>query len=97
VLRTLYTHAAQAVHDGALLVRYEELPGAAFERILPAFGMTLDATARASVEWLGSQHAKRVDQPFSPDSEAKRGAASDALRALVDTIARPAYVKLVGA
>jgi hypothetical protein len=96
VLRELYTHAALAVREGALLVRYEELPGAAFERVLPAFGVTLDDVGRASVAWLTSQHAKRVEQPFSPDTEAKRGAASDALRNLVDTIARPAYEALAG-
>lgn len=96
VLRTLYTHAARAVADGAELVRYEELPGAAFERILPAFGVTLDDAARASLAWLSSHHAKRVDQEFSPDTEAKRSAASEALRALVDTIARPAYEALAG-
>lgn len=91
VLRTLYTHAARAVSDGALLVRYEELPGAAFERILPAFGVSLDDAARASVAWLTSHHAKRSDEPFVADTEAKRGAASESLRALVDAVARPAY------
>lgn len=91
VLRSLYTHAARAVREGALLVRYDDLPAAAYERILPLFGVTLDERARASLRWLDEQHAKRPDEAFSPDSDTKRAAASEPLRALVDALARPAY------
>lgn len=94
VLRSLYTHAARAVAEGAQLVRYEELPAAVFERMLPAFGVSLDDAARASVAWLTERHAKREHDVFVADTEAKRAAASEGLRAMVDALARPAYEAL---
>jgi hypothetical protein len=80
-----------------LLVDYAALPGAAWESVAPHFGLAVDAPARARMREAAAMDSKApVSRPvrFAADAEAKRAAASEALRTAVDTFARPALARL---
>jgi len=65
---------------GGMVVDYRELPEAVETRILPHFGITPDAEARAQMATAAQRDAKAPGQRFVPDSEQKQREANDALR-----------------
>jgi hypothetical protein len=66
---------------GGLLVNYRELPAAMHTRILPLFGIDLDAEDRLAMDAASRLDAKKPHQPFTPDEEAKQKSATEAIRA----------------
>jgi hypothetical protein len=80
------------------LVHYEDLPSATWKAVLPQFGMQVDESV---IERM--QAASRVDAkapvgqstPFARDTDRKQMAASAELRGDVETIARPAWLRLL--
>ncbi len=66
---------------GGLLVNYRELPAAIHTRILPHFGVDLDAEDRAAMDAASRLDAKKPHQPFTPDEAAKQKSATEAARA----------------
>jgi hypothetical protein len=79
------------------LVDYAALPKAAWESVAPHFGLAVDAPARARMREAAGMNSKApVSRParFTGDAEAKRSAASEALRGAVDAFARPALGRL---
>jgi len=80
-----------------VLVDYTALPAAAWERVAPRFGLTVDAPLRARMQAAATMNSKApVGRPaaFAADGASKRAAATAALREAVDRIARPAYDRL---
>jgi hypothetical protein len=67
-----------------LLVNYRELPEAVFSKILPHFGVALDAAERAAMTDAARFDAKTPGFAFAPDSAAKQQAASAAARAAAE-------------
>ncbi|HET8691030.1 MAG TPA: hypothetical protein VFM30_02785 [Steroidobacteraceae bacterium] len=79
------------------LVDYAALPDAAWESVAPHFGLAVDEPARLRMRVAAGMDSKApVHRPakFSEDAQAKREAASPALRAAVDAHARPALGRL---
>jgi hypothetical protein len=82
-----------------LRVPYESLPAAAWESVAPHFGLPADAGARQRMAQAAAFDSKApvgASRPFAPDDAAKRAAATPALRAAVDAVARPALERLAG-
>jgi hypothetical protein len=69
---------------GGLLVNYRELPEAVFSKILPHFGVALDAADRAAMTDAARFDAKTPGLAFAPDGAAKQQAASPAARAAAE-------------
>lgn len=65
---------------GGLLVAYEELPEAVFTRILPHFGLTIDATETEAMRAAALRDAKAPHATFARDGEEKRRAATERVR-----------------
>ena len=79
------------------IVDYAALPDAAWESVAPHFGLAVDEPARLRMRVAAGMDSKApVHRPakFSEDAQAKREAASPALRAAVDAHARPALGRL---
>jgi hypothetical protein len=79
------------------LIDYAKLPDAVWTTIAPHFGLTLDARVQrdmASAARLNAKSPLGKETAFSPDDDAKRAAASPALRRAVDIIARPSLEQL---
>lgn len=97
-LHGAFCEAAAALDPArGLLVDYAALPGAAWETVAPHFGLAVDAPARARMREAAAMNSKApVNRPakFTGDAEAKRSAASEALRAAVDAFSRPALERL---
>jgi hypothetical protein len=66
---------------GGLMVNYHDLPDALFTRILPHFGVAIDAETRALMEAASQRDAKDPGATFKQDSAEKQAEASDATRA----------------
>jgi hypothetical protein len=80
------------------LLPYETLPASAWERVVPHFGRTVDASLRFRMQAAAAMDAKAPigrPAPFADDSAAKREAASKELRTAVDRLARPALQRLL--
>ena len=74
------------------LVDYASLPSAVWERVAPRFAQHVDAALRARMRDAAAMDSKApVGRParFAADAEAKRAAATDALKGAVDAFARP--------
>lgn len=69
---------------GGLVVDYRELPQAMFTRVLPHFGIELDAAERAAMAAASERDAKAPQANFKADSAAKRDEASPATRAAAE-------------
>jgi hypothetical protein len=95
VLGNFCTAAAQyAPMHGGMLVNYNQFPDAIWSDILPWFRVAPTEAEREEMELEMMYHAKQPAHPFQPDSEAKRRAASPALRALAEQFIAPAYYQL---
>jgi hypothetical protein len=79
----------------ALFVDYRELPGAVFDRIIPAFRLEYDAVERAAMEAASRRDAKNPVLAFSSERDAGDNEVSPALREAVDTWVRPVYEELL--
>lgn len=81
-----------------LLLRYEELPNAAIDSLVPHFGLHLDDSIRQRMLSITQRHAKvklDYERRFEPDGTLKRAAASANLSRAIDEFARPAYLRLL--
>ncbi len=76
------------------LVNYTEMPGALLDRILPCFGLTLDAETEAAMAAAARFNAKASGSDFTPDSEAKRREASDTVKAATARWLSDPYARL---
>jgi hypothetical protein len=77
---------------GDLLVNYEELPEALWDRIAPAAGVP--ASAEPALRAAAERDAKAPDRAFVPDSESKRREAGDAIRAACARWTQESYREL---
>jgi hypothetical protein len=68
--------------DGGLIVDYRDLPQALWTKILPHFGIACSESDRAVMVEAARFDAKSPFFAFTPDSEAKRQAASASVRAV---------------
>ena len=69
---------------GGLFVNYRDLPGAVATTILPHFGLSCSDAEGAILRRAALMNAKSPGMAFAPDAEAKRRAATDAIRAAAD-------------
>ena len=70
-----------AAADGTcLVVDYDGLPDAIWQRIAPHFGIELDAGMRERVAQAAGRDAKRPGRASRPDGAAKRARASAGVR-----------------
>jgi hypothetical protein len=67
--------------DGGLIVDYRDLPQALWTKILPHFGIACSESDRAVMVEAARFDAKSPFFAFTPDSDAKRQAASASVRA----------------
>lgn len=79
---------------GGMLIDYTEMPQAIVDRIAPHFGWVPDAADRAAMLQVATRSAKAPDQPFTPDSAAKRRAATQAIEIAARDVVGPAYDRL---
>lgn len=87
--------AADAVVAGRVTaLRYDRLPDAVFDRILPAFGIAPDDAERRAMQAAGTRDAKAPDAPFADDRAAKQAEATADLRARAATHIAPAIARL---
>lgn len=89
--RMLEAAVAGCTSEGGLLLHYEELPDAAWTRFRGVLGIASDGTAREALRRAALRDAKSPQLDFAADSERKRGAVSDALRAANERWAAEAY------
>lgn len=80
---------AQAAVDGmslggGILVNYNEMPDAVADRILPHFGIDIDAADRAAMQAATRQDVKDKHRTFAPDSAGKRAEATPDVLAVVE-------------
>ena len=68
---------------GGILVNYNEMPDAVADRMLPHFGIAIDATDRAAMHVATRQDEKSKDKVFSTDSDGKRAEATSDIRHIV--------------
>jgi len=68
---------------GGILVNYDEMPGAVAERLLPHFGIAIDAADRAAMQAATRLDVKAKDRAFVPDSVDKRAEATPEIQAVV--------------
>lgn len=79
---------------GGMLVNYAELPDAFFERILPHFGMALDAPALEAMRIAAARYSKSPDTGFQADGAAKQREADPELRAAAADYVAPVFAEL---
>jgi hypothetical protein len=80
------------------LVRYEALPDAVWRTLAPHFDISVDEGLRDRMREASRIHAKSPlgkAAAFVPDAERKRAAATPPLRDAIETIARPAFERLL--
>ncbi|MFL6862267.1 MAG: hypothetical protein ACJ8DZ_04640 [Allosphingosinicella sp.] len=82
---------------GGLFVDYADFPEAIAAKILPHFGVTPDAGGRDAMAKAAAIDAKSPLQLFTPDAEAKRRGAAEAVRVAAETWMRPVYRRLAEA
>jgi hypothetical protein len=98
--RLLAAFAAAAARLDAqrgLVIDYPQLPGKAWERIVPHFGLQADGAALARMSAATTRHAKAPlgkEVAFAPDSARKRAEATPALTQAIDDFARPGWAAL---
>jgi hypothetical protein len=81
-----------------LLLAYDTLPDAVWRSLAPHFGVTITDAVKDKMALASGAYSKAPiasARIFVPDDAAKRAAASPALRAAVDGLARPAFERLV--
>jgi hypothetical protein len=79
---------------GGILINYNEMPDAVPERMLPHFGMAIDAADRAAMQAATQQDVKSKDRTFVPDSADKRAAATADVWAAVEQYMAAPYADL---
>ena len=81
-------------HGGGIAINYRALPDAVATAILPHFGVTLTAAARAAMDAAAHRDAKAPDRAFVPDAAAKQDSATADTRALADRYMADSYARL---
>ena len=79
---------------GGILINYNKMPAAVSERILPHFGMAIDAADRAAMQAATQQDVKFKERTFVPDSADKRAEATPDVRAVVEQYMAAPYADL---
>ena len=69
---------------GGMLINYSEMPDAVPDRLLPHFGIAIDAADRAAMQAATRQDVKSKDRAFAPDSADKRAEATPDIQAVVE-------------
>ncbi len=80
VLCAICSAAADHAADGGRIVDYRDLPDALFATIMPHFGVTVSAAARAAMQQRATRDAKAPFQTFAADAAAKQRDASEPVR-----------------
>lgn len=78
----------------SLLVNYAQLPGIVWKALSDFFGVTFSAEDIARMVQVAKFNAKDPSTLFTGDSQTKRQAATDAMRAAVDRWVMPYYQRL---
>ena len=68
---------------GGILVNYDEMPDAVAGRILPHFGIAIDAADRAAMQAATRQDVKHKGRAFTPDGAEKRAEATGDITTVV--------------
>lgn len=76
-----------------LFLRYDDLPGALFDRVPAHFGFTPSAEARGAMEAATCRHTKAPDRAFTPDGDVKRREGAP-WRETAEAIAGPVFSAL---
>lgn len=87
--------AAMLAPDTDLLIDWRTLPDAVATRILPHIGITVSGGDAAAMAAASRRSAKAPHELYSPDSAAKRAAASDAVHRAVDRHIGAAWQRLI--
>lgn len=69
---------------GGILINYNEMPDAVPDRMLPHFGITIDARDRAAMQAATQQDVKDKQRTFTPDSADKRAEATADIVSVVE-------------
>jgi hypothetical protein len=94
-LASRFASALEAVSIGnALLLNYRQLPEAAWDFLLPFFGLSCSQENRTRMQAIAKLDAKNPSRTFSKDSREKTGATSSTLSALVDSFVMGHYNRL---
>ncbi|WP_230772535.1 sulfotransferase [Sphingomonas sp. Leaf4] len=78
----------------AIAVRYDALPDAFFDRILPHFGIAVDDAGRTAMRAAGGRDAKAPTTRFIDDRAAKHVEATPELRGRAAALVTPAVARL---
>ncbi len=81
-------------HGNSLFVNYEQLPAIVWESWVNFFGMPGSPDDMDHMRGAARLNAKSPTRVFECDSERKRQAATDAIRAIVDRVAMPYHRQL---
>jgi len=96
--RVVDANFAAALHhhqpDRSLLLNYSQLPEATVEHLPAFFGITFSEDELQSMREGASQNSKHPEQRFTSDSEHKRQAMSEEVRALVEELVMPHHQQL---
>ncbi|MDF7777033.1 hypothetical protein P1X14_17380 [Sphingomonas sp. AOB5] len=96
--RVLASTCAAAIQHwdqgGGMMVNYHTLPDALFTRILPHFGVEIDAETRTRMEAASRRNAKDPNAAFKQDSAEKQAEASASLRAIAENHFAGIYTRL---
>lgn len=81
---------------GGKAINYDSLPEGVFSSIAPHFGLSFSPVEKEAMKAVTAFHAKTPCFNFEPDSENKRNAAGEEVKALCSTLLDPIYEKLCG-
>ncbi|MDB5709330.1 MAG: aspartyl/asparaginyl beta-hydroxylase [Sphingomonas bacterium] len=79
---------------GGILINYNEMPDAVAERMLPHFGMAIDAADQAAMQDATRQDVKSKERKFVPDGADKRAEATPEVLAVVEQYMAAPYAEL---
>jgi hypothetical protein len=94
VLARICQAAADYVDERATLINYRQLPDVVTSCLLDTFQVDYPPEALARMRDATRYHAKNPIFEFTADSQAKREAAGESLRALAERVMRPSYERL---
>jgi hypothetical protein len=86
VLGRLVSSLLQRGVDGHALVRYDELPDAVWNTIVPRFGITPNDADIDAMRRMARYNAKQSGVPFSDDRAVKQSLADDAVRSAANAL-----------
>ncbi|HEX6289774.1 MAG TPA: hypothetical protein VFZ66_11315 [Herpetosiphonaceae bacterium] len=94
VLASICRAAVEMPRDQRLVIPYRRLPDAVWDTLLDFFRIEHSTLDIEQMQHVAQFNAKSPRQPFEQDAQAKRQAASDEIRQVVDRWVRPWYEQL---